>query len=212
MNAQRLKQLLFFADNKMFIIIIVISALFHVLLTAEASITPNERCHWVMSNTCFQQCKGISCKCAASVQEQHKYTDCNQDCGTTKCKEITCSSGNCYQKCHDCSMECTSDVDYCEQQCLSGACTFKCSAKRCVQECDGKACKHLPTDHEEPFIPRLYLVILAGLFASTTVLTCLALVISCRHMGCRRRRRPAPLVPRDLGSSVRSLPSKSAVV
>lgn len=186
--------------------IIVISAIFQFLLTAEAGRTPTERCHWEMSNTCFQRCNSTSCKCVPSVQ-----ADCNQACGSSKCKEITCSSRNCYQKCHGCSMECTNEVDYCEQQCLSGACTFKCSAKRCIQECDGKACKHLPTDHEEPFIPRLYLAILAGLFASTTVLTCLALIISCRQMGCRRRRL-APLVPRDLGSSLRSLPSKSTVV
>lgn len=197
-----------FSDNKM-LSIIFIPAVFQFLLTAEAGTTPTDKCDSVISNTCYQQCNSTSCNCAASVGKQH--TDCNQACGTTKCKEITCSSGTCYQKCHDCRMECTSDVDYCNQQCLSGACSFKCSAKKCVQECGGKTCKHLPSDHDEPFIPRLYLVILAGLFASTTILTCLALVISCRQMGCRRRR-PAPLVPRDLGSSVRSLPTKSSIV
>lgn len=191
--------------------IIFILAILQFLLTVRAESTPTEKCDSIQSNTCFQQCNSTSCKCAGSVGEQHPYTDCNQACKTTKCKEITCSSGTCYQTCHDCHMECTSDVDYCNQQCLSEACSFKCSAKRCVQECGGKTCKHLPSGHDKPPIPRLYLVILAGLFASTTILTCLALAISCRQMGCRRRR-PALLVPRDLGSSIKSLPTKSSIV
>lgn len=191
--------------------IILISAAVQLVLTVQSS--PTEKCNSVESNTCFQQCNSTLCKCASSDRD-YVYTECSQTCERNKCKKITCSSGTCHQKCHDCQMECTSDVDYCDQQCLSGACSFKCSAKRCVQECDEKTCKHLPSDHEEPFIPRLYLLILAGLFASTTVLTCVALALSCSQMGFRRRRRrrPAPLVPRNLGSSIRSFLTKSTIV
>lgn len=190
--------------------IILISAVFQLVLTVQSS--PTEKCNSVDSNRCFQQCNSTSCKCTSSDRDS-VYTECSQTCERNKCKEITCSSGTCHQKCHDCQMECTSDVDYCNQQCLSGACSFKCSAKRCVQECNGKTCKHLPSDHEEPFISRLYLLILAGLFASTTVLTCIALALSCSQMGFRRRRRrPAPLVNRNLGSSIRSFLTKSTIV
>lgn len=190
--------------------IILISAVFQLVLTVQSS--PTEKCNSVDSNRCFQQCNSTSCKCTSSDRDS-VYTECSQTCERNKCKEITCSSGTCHQKCHDCKMECTSDVDYCNQQCLSGACSFKCSAKRCVQECNGKTCKHLPSDQEEPFIPRLYLLILAGLFASTTVLTCIALALSCSQMGFRRRRRrPAPLVNRNLGSSIRSFLTKSTIV
>jgi len=196
-------------DDKMLRIIFV-SAVFQLALTVQSS--PTKKCNSISSNTCFQQCNSTSCKCSSSDRD-YVYTECSQTCERNKCKEITCSSGTCHQKCHDCQMECTSDVDYCNQQCLSGACSFKCSAKRCVQECDGKTCKHLPSDHEEPFIPRLYLVILAGLFAATTVLTCLALALSCSQMGFRRRRRrPAPLVTRNLGGSVRIFLTKSTIV
>lgn len=190
--------------------IILISAVFQLVLTVQSS--PTEKCNSVDSNRCFQQCNSTSCKCTSSDRDS-VYTECSQTCERNKCKEITCSYGTCHQKCHDCKMECTSDVDYCNQQCLSGACSFKCSAKRCVQECNGKTCKHLPSDQEEPFIPRLYLLILAGLFASTTVLTCIALALSCSQMGFRRRRRrPAPLVNRNLGSSIRSFLTKSTIV
>jgi len=193
-------------------IIIVISAVFLFALTVQSSTT--KKCNTIASNTCFQKCENsTSCTCASSDGD-YAYTECSQTCERNKCKKITCSSRSCYQKCHDCQMECSSDVDYCNQQCLSGACSFKCSAKRCVQVCDGNTCKHLPSEHEEPFIPRLYLVILAGLFAATTVLTCLALALSCSQMGFRRRRRrrPAPLVNRNLGSSIRSFLPRSTIV
>lgn len=182
-----------------------------VFFSPVASATPStENCNSVTSNRCFQQCNSTSCMCASN-DSKYAYTECSQFCGNTQCKELTCTSGTCFQKCHDCSMECTGDVDYCNQQCLSGACSFKCSAKECVQKCGGKDCKHLPSEHDEPIIPRLYLVILAGLFAATTVLTCLALMLSCSQMGCWRRR-PPPLVSRDLGNSIRSLPTKSSIV
>lgn len=188
-------------------LIFVISAVY--LLTAEAATPPTEKCTSVLSNTCLQKCNTTSCNCASS-DGKYAFTECHQACESTRCRKITCSSGTCYQQCHDCHMECTSDVEYCSQQCLSGACSFKCSARRCVQECDGKKCDHLPSGHEEPFIPRLYLVILAGLFAATTVLTCLALFLSCSQMGCWRRRR-RPVLP---DSPIRNLnlPIKSEVV
>lgn len=193
------------------LIIIIISAV--CLLNVEARAPSTDKCGSVLADTCLQTCNSTSCNCASS----DAYTECNQACERTTCRTLTCSSGTCYQQCHNCHMECTSDVDYCNQQCLSGACSFKCTAKRCVQECEGRECANLPSDHEKPFIPRLYLVILAGLFAATTVLTCLALVISCSQMGCCRRRRTKTrtavlLKSRDLGSSIRSLPMKSDIV
>jgi len=190
--------------------IFIISAM--CLLPAKAVTPLTEKCSSVFSNTCLQKCNTTSCKCASS-DGTYAYTECNQACESTRCKKLICLSGVCYQQCHNCHMECTSDVDYCSQQCLSGECSFKCSAKKCLQECDGKKCEHLPSGHEEPFIPRLYLVILAGLFAATTILTFLALVLSCSQMRCwRRRRRPVPLESRDLGNSIKSLPMKSYVV
>ena len=135
-----------------------------------------------------------SCMCLSN-DTHYAYRECHQSCGNTQCKVLTCTSGTCHQECHDCRMECTGDVGYCNQRCLSGACSFKCSAKECVQKCAGNDCKHLPTEHEEPLIPRLYLVILAGLFAATTILTCLALMLSCSQMSyCTRKTSMLPHV------------------
>ena len=194
---------------KMFIIFIISA----VYIPAAIAETPSrETCSSVLSNKCLQNCNTSSCKCTQS-DGKYAFTECNQVCERSICRKITCSAGTCRQQCHNCHMECTSDVEFCSQRCLSGACSFKCSAKRCLQECDGKKCEYLPKRHEEPFVPRLYLVILAGLFAATTVLTCLALVLSCSQMGCwRRRTRPVFLESRDLGNSIRSLPIKSEVV
>ena len=181
------------------------------LLAAKAETLPTERCSSVLSNTCLQKCNTTSCSCGRS-DGKYAFTECNQACGGAGCRKIKCSAGTCYQHCHNCQMECTSDVEYCSQQCLSGACSFKCSAKRCVQECDGKKCEHLPSGHEEPFIPRLYLVILAGLFAATTVLTCLALVLSCSQMGCWRKKTRPFRESRTINNSISSVPIKSQVV
>lgn len=193
--------LLIFRENMFRTLFIIV-----VSLSSIASTTKN--CSSVISYKCNQRCSSTSCKCAS---DDIHYAECYQTCGNAQCKELTCTSGTCYQECHDCRMECTRDVGYCNQRCLSGACSFKCSAKVCVQKCGGKDCKHLPTEHEEPFIPRLYLVILAGLFAATTILTCLALMLSCSQIGCCKRKTPL-LVSRDLSNSLGSLPTKPSVV
>ena len=181
------------------------------LVGAEAESPSKDKCSSVLGNTCLQSCNSTSCSCGPG-DGKYAYTECDQVCYDTRCRTLTCSSGTCHQQCHDCKMECTSDVDYCSQQCLSGTCAFKCSARRCVQQCDGKKCDHLPSDHEKPLVSRLYLAILAGLFASTTVLTCLALVLSCSQTGCCRKRTRRRRAVRGLDSSTRSLPIKSNLV
>lgn len=191
------------------LIIFVVSTV--CLVGAEAESPSKDKCSSVLGNTCLQRCNSTSCSCGPS-DGKYAYTECDQVCYDTRCRTLTCSSGTCHQQCHDCKMECTSDVDYCSQQCLSGTCAFKCSARRCVQQCDGKKCDHLPSDHEKPLVSRLYLAILAGLFASTTVLTCLALVLSCSQTGCCRKRTRRRRAVRGLDSSTRSLPIKSNLV
>lgn len=193
-----------------FIPIIIVSVI------RPAASTSTQKCNSVMLNRCVQKCNTDSCKCTRS-DGKHAFTKCSQACEGPKCKKLVCSSGTCIQRCHGCKMECTKDVEYCGQQCLSGECSFKCSARRCFQECDGKKCDHLPSEKEEPFIPRLYLVILAGLFATTTILTCLALVMSCSHVQCWKRRtnrrtRPVVIVHREIERSIRTLPLRSEFV
>lgn len=182
-----------------------------IIVVSLPSVTSTAKnCSSVTSTKCFQRCGSTSCMCLLN-DSHYAYRECHQSCGNTQCKVLTCTSGTCHQECHDCRMECTGDVGYCNQRCLSGACSFKCSAKECVQKCAGNNCKHLPTEHKEPLIPRLYLVILAGLFAATTILTCLALMLSCSQMSYCTRKTPM-LVSRDLCSSLESLPTKPSVV
>lgn len=183
---------------------------FIIVVSLPSVTSTTKNCSSVTSTKCFQRCGSTSCMCLSN-DSHYAYRECHQSCRNTQCKVLTCTSGTCHQECHDCRMECTGDVGYCNQRCLSGACSFKCSAKECVQKCAGNDCKHLPTEHEEPLIPRLYLVILAGLFAATTILTCLALMLSCSQMSyCTRKT--SMLVSRDLCSSLESLPTKPSVV
>ena len=152
------------------------------LLAAVVDTSSTENCNVIVSNSCFQRCSDVSCKCGVTYGES-QYTTCNQACVGFQCKTMTCTSGTCYQRCHNCHMECTSDVGYCRQQCLSGACSFTCNAKRCVQECNGKECSHVtPVTRARIFKRSGYLVILAGLFAATALLTMLALVLSFREL------------------------------
>ena len=151
----------------------IVGVITEFLLVAEVVASSTEKCNAIESNTCVQQCHDTSCKCGATYGDL-RYSMCKQACQGPKCKTITCSSGNCFQRCHNCQMECTSDVDYCRQQCLSGACSFKCNARRCerVQEC--VTCQMI--------YPRSYLVVLACLFAAMSVLSFTLLVMSCREL------------------------------
>ena len=195
----------------------VIGIITEVLLIARVVTSTNERCNALVLNTCIQRCADASCKCDA-VYGDLKFAICNQACHGPKCKTVTCSSGVCHQKCHNCHMECTSDVDYCSQQCLSGACSFTCNARQCKQECNGKECK-VPVNAVtcQTIYPRFHLVILAGLFASTSILSFLLLVISCKETKnnwnmMKRFDKGARYVKiHSVSSSIESLYSKEVV-
>lgn len=194
----------------------IIGIITEVLLIARVVTSTNERCNALVSNTCIQRCADASCKCDA-VYGDLKFTICNQACHGPKCKTVTCSSGVCHQKCHNCHMECTSDVDYCSQWCLSGACSFTCNARQCKQECNGKECK-VPVNAVtcQTIYPHFYLVILAGLFASTSILSFLLIVISCRetknnwNMRIRFDKGARYVKIHSVSSSIESLYSQEA--
>lgn len=152
-------------------------------LLAAVSATSTDRCHVVVSNTCLQHCNNRSCDCGVT-DGNHAYTNCDQACTDAKCMAITCSSETCYQKCHNCHMECTSDVGFCRQRCLSGACSFKCNARHCEQECDGENCYNTVPDNCQIIVPRFYLVLLAGFLLAIIVLSCLLLVHPFSNTDC----------------------------
>lgn len=164
----------------MFCLVVVVV---EFLLFTKLKASPTEICDAIVSNTCLQQCRNRSpCRCGFTSGDSCHDT-CNQTCHDSSCKTMTCSSRTCFQQCHNCHMECTSDVEFCSQRCLSGACSFACKAKGCVQECKGEECDH---EHVTPIcqsiIPRFYLSVLAGLFAATTILSFWALMLSFREM------------------------------
>lgn len=137
--------------------------------------------HAVIESNTMQKCDDVLCKCGIT-QEYFRPSNCTQACPGQRCKTLTCSARNCFQKCHNCHMVCASDVEYCGQQCLSGVCNFTCNAKKCVQDCNGKPCNQVPPDNTvvcgDVIIPRFYLVILAFLFATTSILSFALLIIS----------------------------------
>ena len=186
--------------------------IFTVLLVPKAM---SDRHPMIISKqTSFQQCNGTSCECG-TIDRNHASSQCNQACGNTDCKSLTCSSGTCYQECHNCQMECTSDVVYCRQRCLSGACSFKCKARHCVQQCngDGKCDSTTSTskDHSLILPAKPYLILLAVLFASVAILSCLLLVLySCNGDCCRRRDTYLKL--KTISSSLESLDSQATFV
>lgn len=157
---------------------LIVGLIAEFLLVAEAVTSLTGKRVAIESNT-VQHCKDTSCKCGASYGDSRTFM-CNQVCQGPKCKEITCSAKNCFQICDNCHMKCTSDVGYCRQKCLSGACTFTCNAKQCKQDCNGKKCHETPKDISVGcsviIIPRFYLVILAILFATTSILSFVLLV------------------------------------
>lgn len=172
------------------------------LLAAVVDASSTENCNVIVSNSCFQQCSDESCKCGVTYGDS-QYATCNQACVGSKCKTMTCTSGTCYQRCHNCHMECTSDVGYCRQQCLSGACSFTCNAKRCVKKCNGKECNRSTSVTRRRIFQRYghgYLMVLAGLFAATAILTMLALVLSFKELSYWNRRATYSKIPISSGS------------
>ena len=147
------------------------------LLVAEVLTSSTQKFNALESNTLLQRCNDSSCKCGGKFGDS-RYTTCKQSCQGPQCNVITCSSATCFQKCHNCRMECTSDVRHCSQQCLSGACAFKCNAKRCMQDCNGGKCDQVIPVTCRLIFPRFYLVILAFLFAATSILSFVLLVMS----------------------------------
>ena len=185
--------------------------IFTVLLVPKAM---SDRHPMIISKqTSFQQCNGTSCECG-TIDRNHASSQCNQACGNTDCKSLTCSSGTCYQECHNCQMECTSDVHYCRQRCLSGSCSFKCNARHCVQQCNGggKCDSTTSTSKDHILIlPKPYLILSAILFASVAILSCLLLVLySCNGDCCRRRDTYLKL--KTISSSLESLDSQATFV
>ncbi|KAL9950363.1 hypothetical protein ACROYT_G042851 [Oculina patagonica] len=122
---------------------------------------------------------------------------------------ITCSSGTCDQECHNCHMECTSDVGFCRQRCLSGACSLKCNARHCEQECSGGHCHNMACDDCQIIIPRHYLVLLAGLLFAISIMSCLLLVLSFSKDDCFQSQDSYSKL-RSLSSSVESVNSLSS--
>lgn len=153
----------------------------------------------------FIQCNNTSCDCGRR-DGNHAFITCNQACADVKCKALSCSFATCHQQCHNCHMECTSDVGFCRQQCLSGACSFKCNARLCEKQCNGGKCENRSSSNHELYLPRGYLILLAGLFALAAILSCLLLVLSFTKGECCWRRA-AYLKLKTFSSSLESVDS-----
>lgn len=82
--------------------------------------------------TCNQYCGKARCNMTCSENQDI----CRQNCTYPgKCDIIQCSSVKCDQRCANCTMICTSDVEECKQRCLGGSCNMKCAARNCVPDC-----------------------------------------------------------------------------
>ena len=174
-----------------------------------AATTVTQQCDVVVSNTCLQRCNNRSCDCGVR-DSNPAVTKCKQVCHDTRCVAITCSSWVCDQKCHNCHMECTSNVAVCRQRCLSGACSFKCNARQCQQEGNGESHNYNTSDNCEIVLPRHYLVFLAGLLFAISTLSCLLLVMSFRKEDCCHSQASYSKL-RSISSSVESVNSVSSL-
>ena len=151
-----------------------------LLLTCHVIIVTSQTCDSVTTNTCFQVCNTTSCTCD-NRSSRDVFTSCDQRCGNevhAPCKKLLCTSGSCVQRCHGCEMQCTKDVKFCSQLCLSGNCKFKCAAKNCQTQCQSGECTHLASGNTI-LLPKPYLALLAGMFGVCAVLSAITLVISC---------------------------------
>ena len=174
-----------------------------------AGVTAIQQYHVVVSNTYLQRCNNSSCDCGVT-DSNHAFTKCNQVCADSRCVAITCSSRVCYQKCHNCHMECTSEVHFCRQRCLSGACSFKCNARHCQQKRNGGNYHYHTSENCEIVLPRHYLVLLAGFLLAISTLSCLLLVMSFRKEDCCRSQTAYSKL-RSTSSSVESVNSLSSL-
>lgn len=165
-------------------------------LLAIDSVTSSTHCSSILEDRCIQKCNGTNCECNAR-DGQHVFKGCTQMCGQNPCQKITCSSGTCIQSCHGCAMECTSGVGFCVQRCLSGKCSFVCKARRCEQDCSSGDCKleEKNKSSSKSMIPKPYLLLLAGCFATTAVLSSIALCLSYRAMKLKTRNAYQRLRP-----------------
>lgn len=181
--------MLFFFDRSIMEVIVL-------LLIAVPFVMSYDECTSSLSDRCIQKCNATTCECDGRTG-QRIYQGCTQMCGHYPCKKIVCSSGNCIQSCHGCSMECTGDVGFCVQRCLSGKCEFKCAATHCDQDCHVGNCKltRTTTTTTTSVIPKPYLMLLAGCFAATTILSLIALCLSCRGIRQQRKNRYQRLRP-----------------
>lgn len=179
------------------------------LVVKIAMTTSTKRCQTIISDICFQHCRNRSCDCGVT-DSNHSYAECYQACAGSQCMAITCSSKTCYQKCHNCHMECTSDVGYCRQRCLSGACSFKCNARHCEQDCTGGKCLNIDSDNCQLILPLNYLVLLAGFLFAISFLSCMLLVMSFKKEDFYRKRAPYSKL-QNFSGSVESLNSLSSV-
>lgn len=170
-----------------------------------AGATATQQYDVVISNTCLQRCNNRSCDCGLT-NSKHAFTKCNQVCTYPRCVAIKCSSRVCYQKCHNCHMECTSDVDFCRQRCLSGLCSFKCNARQCQQKPNSGSYNYNTSENCEIVLPRHYLVLLAGVLFAISTLSCLLLVLSFRKEDCCRSQAAYTKL-RSTSSSVESVNS-----
>lgn len=174
----------------MFVCILIAVTIF---VAKESMAISTERCQMVISGTCIQHCLNQSCDCGVT-DSNHGYSECYQASAGYECREIKCSTETCYQKCHNCHMECTSDVSFCKQRCLSGACSFTCNAQHCEQECVGENCQNTTFDNCQLILPLNYLVLLAGILFVISMLACVLLVMSFKKKDCipDRFRKPPP--------------------
>ena len=170
----------------------------------------SQDCGHVLMNTCFQVCNSTTCTCN-DRSSRDVFATCEQRCDNEKhapCRKLLCSSSSCVQRCHGCNMECTRDVKFCSQLCLSGNCGFKCAGERCQTQCQNGACVHMATDNVDP-LPKYYLALLAGLFGACAVLSAIALVISCYGYYCVSRnayRRFRSRLARRVPEGIKKLP------
>ena len=186
-----------------------------VLLAAEVMA---ERQHTItFTKTRFQQCNSSSCECVPRNNIQ-AFSKCTQSCGNSGCKLLKCSARTCYQECHNCQMECTSDVHFCRQRCLSGACSLKCKASQCVKQCNDGECESRSSNSTEYkqyqlVFPRPYLIILAVLLGLVAVLSLGLLVyLTCGCNCCKTRTQNGYFKLTSYSSSLESLDVKPIFV
>ena len=80
-----------------------------------------------------------------------------------------------------------------------------------MQQCNGKKCNHVTSEQDRLLSPQTYLAVFGGLFAATTIFTCLAFVLTSRKEECNRKKVPGDMNYLFIGST-ESINSLSSVV